>query len=146
MIFHVRRLFLNGTNFKPLLMFPSVAAPVSNSTPMISSLIEWDHSDNWPLPTAEDFAAVGSSDAGGGFYGTYEIDMSLPNSEYAFLTDHVVDGQMLFPATGYVVLAWRQLAKVLKLSSEQLPVIFENIDIHRTTVLSSSGASQLYFI
>jgi fatty acid synthase len=132
------RLFSSGVNFNPLKLFPSVSVPVSSTTPMLSSLIQWDHSDSWAVPTAQDFTALGS----GGSSGTassVEIDVSAANSEDAYLTGHVIDGRVLFPATGYLVLAWKQLAKSMGQSFEQFPVAFENVGIHRATILHASG-------
>jgi fatty acid synthase, animal type len=138
-------LFLNGVNFNPLQLFPSVSVPVSSTTPMLSSLVLWDHSDNWAVPTAQDFIALGNGGAGSGSAGSFEIDVSSANSEDTFLTGHVIDGRVLFPATGYLVLAWRQLAKLMGQSVGQFPVAFENVGIHRATILPSSGRAQLRF-
>lgn len=136
---------MNGTNFNPLLLFPSVSVPVSNTTPMLSPLVVWDHSNNWPVPTAEEFIALGDTCAGSGSAGSFEIDVSSADSEDAYLSDHIVDGRMIFPGTGYLVLAWRQFAKLLRQSFGQFPLVFENIDIHRATILPSSGECKVWF-
>lgn len=128
-----------------MLLFPSVSVPVSNTTPMLSPLVVWDHSNNWPVPTAEEFTALGNSGVGSGSAGSFEIDMSSADSEYAYLADHIIDGRILFPATGYLVLAWKQLAKFIGQSFGHFPVVFENIGIHRATILPSSGECRLCF-
>lgn len=37
-----------------------VAFPVPRGTPMISPLVQWDHSDTWAVPKPEDFVSGGS--------------------------------------------------------------------------------------
>ena len=133
-------------NFNPLSLYPSVPKPVSNSTPMISSLVQWDHSVGWAVPTAEDFIALGNGGAGSGCAGSYEIDVSSASSEDAYLTGHVIDGRVLFPATGYLVLAWKQLARLVGQSVGQFPVAFENVSIHRATILPSTGNREFFIL
>jgi len=45
----------------------------------------------------------------------------------------------LFPATGYLVLAWRQLARMNGQTYQQTPVSFDDVHIHRATMLPSTG-------
>jgi len=152
MVFHIFaatyifRLFLNGVNFNPLSLYPSVLKPVSNGTPMISPLVQWDHSIGWAVPTAQDFIALGNGGTGSGCSGSFEIDVSAASSEDAYLTGHIIDGRVLFPATGYLVLAWKQLARLIGQSIGQFPVVFENVGIHRATILPSSGKYSFYVL
>lgn len=53
--------------------------------------------------------------------------------------DHCIDGRVIFPATGYLCLAWRTLARRLGLAMEQLPVVFEDVTLHQATILPKSG-------
>lgn len=43
------RLYNAGLQPKIKNLYPSVSYPVSRSTPMIQSLIEWDHSAQWAV-------------------------------------------------------------------------------------------------
>ena len=52
---------------------------------------------------------------------------------------HMIDGRVLYPATGYLVLAWRALAKLEGQVFDQMPVCFENVHIHRATILPKTG-------
>jgi fatty acid synthase len=55
----------------------------------------------------------------------------------------MLDGRVLFPATRYLQLAWRALAKISGQMYEQMPVAFENVHIHRATILPKSGRNFL---
>lgn len=46
---------------------------------------------------------------------------------------------MLFPATGYLWLAWRTLARALDRNMEQMPVVFEDVTLHQATILPKTG-------
>lgn len=75
-------------------LYSPVTFPVSRNTPMINSMIKWDHSTEWPVAT------FGGTSARSGEY-IIEVDLSKENDEY--LAGHTIDGRVLFPATGYLV-------------------------------------------
>ena len=140
------RLYMSGVNFDPLAIYPPVRLPVSSTTPMLSSLVRWDHSDSWEVPSIEDFLARCSRGSGSGCTSTVEVDISSPDSEDAYLTGHRGNGRVLYPATGYLVLAWRQLARMNGQTYQQTPVSFSDVHIHRATILPSTGESRLMFM
>jgi len=58
-------------------LYPAVELPVSTSTPMLSSLVHWDHTDSWPVPAAADFFALGSTGSNGDSCSSnVEVDVS----------------------------------------------------------------------
>ena len=132
------RLYLNGVNLDPLAIYPPVQLPVSPSTPMLSSLVRWDHSDSWAVPTVTSYLA-GSSSAN-----SVEVDISSADSEDAYLTGHIIDGRVIYPATGYLVLAWQQLARMNGQTYQQTPVSFDDVHLHRATLFPSSGMLDSY--
>jgi len=72
------------------------------------------------------------------------VQWDVSDAEVAYLTDHVIDGRVLIPATYYLMLAWRQLATMNGCAYQQTPVCFDDVRIHRATLLPSTG--QLVFI
>lgn len=68
--------------------------------------------------------------------------MDSESSDY-YLVGHCIDGRVLYPATGYLVLAWRTLARSLGITMEQMPVIFEEVTIHQATILSKKGEGEV---
>lgn len=75
-------------------LYPSVSFPVSRGTPMLNSMIEWDHSIEWDVAN---FASKGSRSG----ELVVEVDLSKEGDQY--LSGHAIDGRVLFPATGYLV-------------------------------------------
>ncbi|XP_069122700.1 fatty acid synthase-like [Argopecten irradians] len=132
------RCYLQGINFNSLKLYPEVSFPVSRGTPMISPLIQWEHSTNWFVPTEKDFTNKGGSQSGTSF----EIDIS-PESPDNYLVGHIIDGRVLFPATGYLVLAWKTLAKQRGQIYGEMPVVFEDVNIHNATILPENGKVKL---
>ncbi|XP_005094185.1 fatty acid synthase [Aplysia californica] len=133
--------FANGMDLNPLKVYPPVQYPVPRGTPNVSSCISkiWDHSVTWSAPHGEDYptgTGGASSDA------VFEIDVSDESPDH-YIVGHKIDGRVLYPATGYLVLAWRALARLKGQLYEQMPVVFENINIHRATVLPPSGTVSL---
>ena len=68
----------------------------------------------------------------------FDIDVSR-NPEDGYLIGHKIDGRVLFPATGYLTLAWKTLAKHEGKHWEEMTVVFEDVDIHRATILPDHG-------
>ncbi|NWX15444.1 FAS synthase, partial [Aegotheles bennettii] len=133
------KIHLTGINVIGNNLFPPVEYPVPVGTPLISPHIKWDHSQDWNVPKAEDFLAGSKGSAS---TAVYNIDVS-PDSPDHYLIGHCIDGRVLYPATGYLVLAWRTLARSLGMSMEQIAVKFEEVTIHQATILPKKGSVQL---
>ncbi|KAG8129130.1 hypothetical protein E2320_015873, partial [Naja naja] len=133
------KIYLTGINVLANNLFPRVQYPVPTGTPLISPYIAWDHSQIWDVPKPEDFP---TGSGGSGAATVYNIDVN-PESPEHYLVGHCIDGRVLYPATGYLVLAWRTLARSLGTMIEELPVMFEDVTIHQATILPKKGLTQL---
>ncbi|CAH1176264.1 unnamed protein product [Phaedon cochleariae] len=83
-------------------LFPKVDFPVSRGTPMISSDIKWIHDRKWEFDDI-------SKDTTGRRDKVFQI--GLKNKQWSFISGHIIDGRILFPAAGYLYLAWQTLEK-----------------------------------
>ncbi|NXR31789.1 FAS synthase, partial [Zosterops hypoxanthus] len=135
----IGKIHLTGINVIGNNLFPSVKYPVPVGTPLISPHIKWDHSQDWDVPKAEDFPAGSKGSASAS---VYNIDVS-PESPDHYLIGHCIDGRVLYPATGYLVLAWRTLARSLGMAMDEMAVTFEDVTIHQATIIPKKGAVQL---
>nr|XP_023412547.1 LOW QUALITY PROTEIN: fatty acid synthase [Loxodonta africana] len=135
---NIGKLHLTGININPNGLFPPVEFPVPRGTPLISPLIKWDHSQTWDVPTAKDFPSGSSSSSAT----IYNIDISSESPDH-YLVDHRMDGRVIFPATGYLCLVWKTLARTLGLVMEQMPVVFEDVTLHQATILPKTGTVPL---
>ncbi|NXG73396.1 FAS synthase, partial [Baryphthengus martii] len=135
----IGKIHLTGLNVLGNNLFPLVEYPVPAGTPLISPYIKWDHSQEWKVVKAEDFAGVAKGTAAAS---VYNIDVN-PNSPDHYLVGHCIDGRVLYPATGYLVLAWRTLAQSLGMVMEQMAVTFEEVTIHQATILPKNGSVKL---
>uniref|UniRef100_A0A673JA25 Fatty acid synthase n=1 Tax=Sinocyclocheilus rhinocerous TaxID=307959 RepID=A0A673JA25_9TELE len=132
---HVGKSYMNGINVDSNKLYPAVEYPVPTGTPLISPHIQWDHSQVWDVPKVEDFPA-GSGGSTSAI--VYNIDMNPESPDY-YMIGHCIDGRVLYPATGYLVLAWRTLMRSLGAVMEHTPVTFEDVTIHRATILPKTG-------
>ena len=71
----------------------------------------------------------------------FRFDQS--KSEDSFFFDHKIDGRYLFPATGYLMIAWSAFAKLNKSVPSEFPIKFENVKFHRATVMSTEQETTL---
>jgi fatty acid synthase, animal type len=130
----IGKLYTLGYNPSIEKLYPHVIYPVPRGTASISPLIKWDHSNKWAVPLYPDyFNPTGASNS------VFKVD--LQDAEDSYLSGHCIDGRILFPATGYLMLAWRQLARNLDVSYRDLPVEFENVKLHRATILPKTGVT-----
>lgn len=129
----IGQLYTEGFPSKVEVLYPRVNYPLETTTPSLSPLIEWDHEQSYSLDTRtielnrENTAVISPIIP-------FTFDQSNP--EDAFLFDHRIDGRILFPATGYLAMAWYTLAQMKLKSIFQVPVKFTDVSIERATVMS----------
>ncbi|XP_067928936.1 fatty acid synthase-like [Watersipora subatra] len=134
----IGKLYQVGFNPKVSALYNPVSYPVSRGTPSISSLIHWDHSISYDVPTEKDFEfKLGENGCGRVAY-SISLEDSQENVN-RYLVGHMIDGRILYPATGYLVLAWKTLALSLGQEYTTLPVRFDNIAILEATMLQKEG-------
>ena len=121
----IGKLYQLGLNPSIERLYPKVEWPVARGTQSISSLIKWDHNESYFVKKfPEYFFPATSSDM------IYEFSLDDPDD--IFLQDHVIDGKVIFPATGYLMVAWRRLAAQKGLQWNQFTVVFENVQFRRS--------------
>ncbi|XP_037348616.1 fatty acid synthase [Talpa occidentalis] len=135
---NVGKLHLAGIDVNPNGLLPPVEFPAPRGTPLISPHIQWDHSQSWDVPAAEHFPSGSTSSSAT----IYNIDASAESPDH-YLVDHRIDGRVIFPATGYLCLAWRMLARTLGQDMGQVPVVFEDVTLHQATILPKTGTVPL---
>ncbi|KAJ9575473.1 hypothetical protein L9F63_007678, partial [Diploptera punctata] len=126
------KLYNAGLQPKLSRFYHNVNFPVARGTPMFSSLVQWDHSNEWSV------ASFGGK--GGSRSGECVIDVDLSKEQDEFLIGHSIDGRVLFPATGYLTLVWKTFAKLQGKSHEDLAVVIENVQFHRATIMPKEGS------
>ncbi|KAK8766018.1 hypothetical protein V5799_007199 [Amblyomma americanum] len=114
-------------------LYPPVQFPVPRGTPTIGHLVSWDHSQRWTVAKWSDFAGAGQ-------FSEEVVEVNLDTNERdAYLAGHQLDGRVIYPASGYMVLVWKSFAKRCGKPFDQMPVVFENLTLHRATILPKSG-------
>ncbi|KAK4877606.1 hypothetical protein RN001_010112 [Aquatica leii] len=127
----IGKIYNAGGQPKVANLYHQVLFPVGRGTPMINSLVEWDHSMEW---TVADFSGKGSRS------GELVITVDLSKETDQYLSGHAIDGRVLFPATGYLTLVWKSFAKLRNKDFQQMPVIIEDVQFHRATIMPKDGA------
>lgn len=106
-------------------LYPPIQFPVSRGTPMISPLIKWNHEENHFVPHFDT-------------YNTFErrnILINISDKKFEFIQGHMIDGRVLFPATGWIFLVWETFAMMIGMAYENVKVVFEDIRFLRATSL-----------
>ncbi|EDW29179.1 GL18552 [Drosophila persimilis] len=113
---------------------PEISYPVSRGTPMLGSLVRLGPHPEVELPEVQGRPAVGTAVRG---------NWTCPRRRTPFLVGHTIDGRILFPATGYMTLAWMMLAQQQRLDYLRTSVLFEDIIFHRATILNAGTTVKL---
>ncbi|XP_031618486.1 fatty acid synthase-like [Contarinia nasturtii] len=127
---NVGKLYAAGAQPQVLKLYAPLSYPVSRATPMLNSKIGWDHSQRFMVPK---FGAESTS-------GEIVVEVNLIKDEDEFFAGHIIDGRNLFPATGYIVMAWRTFVKTKNTSIEKTPIVLEDIVFHRVTILPKESS------
>ncbi|KMQ87022.1 fatty acid synthase [Lasius niger] len=122
---NVGKLYMAGAQPDISKLYPPVSFPVGRGTPMIGPLVKWDHSATWEVP---DF-----KHRSGECFQERIVEINLSRETDAYLAGHKVDGKLIFPAAGLILMTWKTFANLLDKDFERLPVIFENILFQRAT-------------
>ncbi|KAG5674367.1 hypothetical protein PVAND_004341 [Polypedilum vanderplanki] len=126
---NVGKLYLAGAQPQLAKLYRPITYPVGRSTPMLNSKIGWDHSQKWILLDVSKESS-----------GETLVEVNLGKESDAYLSGHAIDGRVLFPATGYMTLAWKTYAKMKGTTYDRLPVVLENVVFHRATILPKDGS------
>lgn len=71
------------------------------------------------------------------------ISIDTTEEEYKYLMGHVVNEKNLFPAMGYLFYIWEMIASLRAQEYINVPVVFEDINFIRATVLSQQNKIEL---
>lgn len=116
-------------------LYPKVQYPVSRGTRGISSLIKWEHSDDWYVTAYKTQEKITS--------GERRVEVTLEDEGFEFMAGHVIDGRNLLPATGYLDLVWQTIGMMRGVLYVDIPVIFEDVKFLRATNLPAEGKLEL---
>ncbi|XP_030748271.1 fatty acid synthase-like [Sitophilus oryzae] len=133
----IGRLYELGVNPQLQYLYPKVPYPVSKGTPMISPSVGWNHEKRWSVRCSDENSQLFEQR-------TVVIYIKLP--DFSYLEGHVVDGRNLYPAMGYLLLAWEALAGTYRLMLKYTKVVFENCRFIRACSVSSTHGSLLLYL
>ncbi|CAD6995488.1 unnamed protein product [Ceratitis capitata] len=130
------KLFSNGLTFPVAPLYSEIEFPVSKGTPGISSLIRWDHTEDWFVTKYENMKTKSSGER------LFKINLTSDNEE--FMSGHVIDGKILIPATCYLQYVWETFSLMYHGPSYMdVPVEFEDVRFLRATNMSLNGNVEL---
>ncbi|XP_011264667.2 fatty acid synthase-like [Camponotus floridanus] len=133
---NVGKLYIAGAQPDISKLYPSANFPVSRGTPMIGSLVKWDHSATWTVPDLKHQSKESSGEH------VVEINLSRKTDEY--LMGHKIDGRFIFPGAGFILMVWQVFAKLHNIDFERLSVIFENVWFQSITFLPENKTIKFF--
>ncbi|XP_037954847.1 fatty acid synthase isoform X2 [Teleopsis dalmanni] len=130
------KLFNNGITFPLDKLYPKIEFPVSRDTASISSLIKWDHSEDWFVTRYENMKTRAS--------GERILKVNIGSDDDEYISGHVIDGKVLIPATCYLQYVWQTFSLMYHGPSYMdIPVEFDDIRFLRATSISKNSNIEL---
>ena len=135
----ISKLYELGINPSIENLYPKVEFPVSRKTPSIGSLMKWNHNKiYYDRPFPDYHFHTTSADM--------NVIINIKLIEDNFYSGHCIDGNILFPATGYLNLAWRVYAGSLAKTWMDVPVVWEQIQFKRAVFINEDNLTRLKVI
>ncbi|XP_035731720.1 fatty acid synthase-like [Vespa mandarinia] len=111
-----------GYHIKVGMLYPRVPYPVSASTPSISSSFRWEHTVDW---YTNFYTEVNMTNA------EHTIKFNLMSTEYSYLKDFKIDGDVILPFSVYLKLILNTYLNFINKNDETNTIIvIENIQIY----------------
>lgn len=95
---------------------------------MISPNIQWSHTENYLVPYFDTFSS----------YERRKVAINLNDKSFDFINGHIVDGRVLFPATGWIFLVWETFCMMNGVLLEEQAVVLHDIKLMRATLLAKN--------
>ncbi|CAH0402598.1 unnamed protein product [Chilo suppressalis] len=124
----IGKLFMGGYIPKASVLYPKIDFPVSTGTPMLSHLVEWAHTERWPLAVSIAANLKNASAA--------KFVVCLHDPEYCYLSGHIFKGKNVYPYAAALVAVWDTLAMVQQKSKETLSVTFREVEFFAQPILN----------
>ncbi|GBP64860.1 Fatty acid synthase [Eumeta japonica] len=125
---NIGKLYQAGLTPQVQALYPKISFPVSNGTPMLSHLVEWMHTEKWPLPK---YAEQNYSKSG-----RRTILVSVHDEEYKYIKGNVKDGAIILSEAGILVLVWETLAMMMENKMDEVPVQFCDVRFDSDVIAS----------
>ena len=131
------RLYMDGQDLLIEKLYPAVEFPIPSNTPSLGSLLQWDHHKEYsvkPYLMQDTF-----------FQKSKKIVFRCDRRHHddSFFYDHKIDERILFPATGYLMLAWTAFAKFSNVSAWDIPIEFKDVAFLTATVMNKYSETSL---
>ena len=132
----VSKLYELGLNPVVENLYPRVEWPVVRGTQSISSLMKWDHSMTYKVQRYPvHYNRSTASDM--------NVSIDLTDLNMRSYIDHSINNTIIYPATGYLMLAWRQMALFYGKNWCETGVVFNNVILKKAVILSQDSSPLL---
>ena len=75
----------------------------------------------------------------------YETFLDLSSATHGSIEGHRVQDSVVFPATGYICLAWSHFADALGMNMHSAPVVIHNVTLQNVMFLSKDVPTKLFY-
>ncbi|KAJ8711411.1 hypothetical protein PYW07_008653 [Mythimna separata] len=123
----VGELYMHGYLPQVQALYPKVEFPVSSETPMLSHLVEWNHSEIWKVAKFKSGKTQVAADC--------QFVKSIHDDEYSYLRGHVVREKLCYPFAAALVSVWDTLAMHSGEKKRQVPVKFSDVHLYAQPTL-----------
>ncbi|KPJ04124.1 Fatty acid synthase [Papilio xuthus] len=119
----IGRLYQSGLNPQVHMLYPKIEYPVATDTPLLSNLVGWEHSENWP--TIKVLKKIRKQTQ------ICNYLITLYDDDKKSINRYTRNGVNVIPEALLLVLTWKTLAMTRNVDHNQLSVKLDNVYFNR---------------
>ena len=116
-------------------IYPTLSYPVSRGTANLSSLIRWDHKDDWHVMPYKYINRDETSER--------SIEVNLQNGNFEFLNNCKIDGKVLIPGSFLLQLIAESFASIKNVQLMEMCIQFQNVKFLEKIYMSGTTPVKL---
>ncbi|XP_028028986.1 fatty acid synthase-like [Bombyx mandarina] len=134
----IGKLYELGLNPKISALYPKIEYPVSTETPLLSHLVEWEHSETWPQAIYNTKHRVTAP--------CYEFVMSIHDDDFKYFRGHNREGICVLPEAAFLVNVWQTLAMYNGKNYKDMSVVFKDLKFRGEVAIRDEDTLKFSFM
>ncbi|KAJ8719814.1 hypothetical protein PYW08_011989 [Mythimna loreyi] len=118
----VGKFYLAGLTPKVMALYPRIEYPVSTETPLLSHLVEWEHTEQWRVAKFNARERIGTSGR--------DFVLSIQDDDYKCFEDYKRNGVYIFPEAALLTVIWETFAMYKGVDYRTMSVEFNNVHFY----------------
>ncbi|KAJ8720393.1 hypothetical protein PYW07_012436 [Mythimna separata] len=118
----VGKFYLTGLTPKVMALYPRIEYPVATETPLLSHLVEWEHTEKWPQARYNAKHRISTA--------SRDFVISIHDDDYKCFENYKRNGAYVFPEAALLTAIWETFAMYKGVDYRTMSVEFNNVHFY----------------